>query len=123
MEQQECIEIVSDINKYLSQNLWMDFEVCKMNCGNIVLSGKIDELDNELIEITFIQPFFISLSMCFSYDKGDFIKIIDGDEFVEINKKYHVEQGNFQFRIIPNSESEFLVVAKGISAKFDPLAI
>lgn len=122
MNQQDCIEIVSDINKCLSQNLWMDFEVCKMNCGNIVLSGKIDELDDELIEITFIQPFFVSLSMCFSYDKGDFIKIIDGDEFVEINKKYHVEQGNFQFRITPNSESEFLVIAKGVTAKIDPSA-
>ncbi|MHC1722095.1 MAG: hypothetical protein AB9836_02695 [Aminipila sp.] len=119
MNQQECIDIISGINECLSKNLWMDFEVCKMNCGNLVFSGRIDELDDELIEITFIQPFFISVSMSFSYDKGDFIKLIYGDEFIEINKKYHVEQGNFQFRITPNSESEFLVIAKGITVKFD----
>lgn len=121
MNQLDCIEIVSGINKFVMQNLWMDFEVCKMNCGNIVLSGKLDELDDELIEITFIQPFFVSVSMCFSYDKGNFIKVVDGDEFVEINKKYHVEQGNFQFKITPNSQSTFMVIAKGITAKFNSI--
>lgn len=119
MNKQECIEIISRINECLSKNLWMDFEVCKMNGGNLVFSGKIDELDDEVIEITFIQPFFVSIAMSFSYDKGDFIKLINGNEFIEINKKYHVEQGNFQFRITPNSESEFLVIAKGIIVKFD----
>lgn len=95
----------------------MDFEVCKMNCGNIVLSGRLDELDDELIEITFIQPFFVSVLMSFSYDEGNFINLVDGDEFVKTNKKYHVEQGNYQFRITPNAESDFLVIAKEIAIK------
>jgi len=118
VNQQECLVIISNINEYLSKNLWMDFEVCKMNCGNLVFSGRIDELDDELIEISFIQPFFVSASMCFSYENGDFIKLITGNEFIEINKKYHVEQGNFQFRITPNSESEYLVIAKGVTVIF-----
>jgi hypothetical protein len=95
----------------------MDFEVCKMNCGTVVFSGRIDELDDEIIEITFIQPFFVSVLMSFSYDEGNFINLVDGDEFVRINKKYSVEQGNYQFRITPNSEKEFLVIAKEIAVK------
>lgn len=95
----------------------MDFEVCKMNCGDIVISGRLDELDDEIIEITFIQPFFVSTLMSFSYDEGNFITLVDGDEFVEINKKYRVEQGNYQFRITPNAELDFLVIAKEIAVK------
>lgn len=102
------------INDFLSQNLWMDFEVCKMNGGEIILSGQLDEMDDELIEIKFIQPFYISIPLSFSFEKGNFISLITGDEFIQINKQYEVIKGNNQFRISPNEEADYLVIAQDI---------
>jgi hypothetical protein len=102
------------INNFLHENLWIDFEVCRLNGGEVVLSGRIDELDDELIEIKFKQPFYISIPLSFTYESGNFISQIEGEEFVNINKRYRVEQGNLQFRITPEEGTEYLVIAKGI---------
>lgn len=40
-------------------------KICRMNGGEITFSGRIDELDDEIIEITFVQPFYVSTLMRF----------------------------------------------------------
>lgn len=90
----------------------MDFEVCRLNGREIILSGQIDELNDELIEIKFIQPFYISLPLSFSYEKGSFISLITGEEFININKQYHVVKGNVQFRLSPDEGLNYIVIAQ-----------
>jgi len=115
MNEEDCLKIVKKINSYLKENLWMDFEICIMDGWEIVLSGKLDELDDELIEISFIQPFMVSCLMSFSYENGEFISLIQGIDAMEINKNYNVEEGNHIFKLsIDNNENAFFVIAKEI---------
>lgn len=112
--EKRIVDKMNLVNEFMLKNLWMDFEVCRMNGGEIVLSGQLDEMDDELIEIKFIQPFYISIPLRFSYEKGEFITSITGDEFININKQYQVVKGNFQFRISPDEGVNYLVVARDI---------
>lgn len=118
MSNEGYLFIVERINKCLKENQWMDFELCRMNEGQIILSGKLDELDEEVIEISFIQPFMVSCPMNFSYDDGDFITIAEGEEAIEMNKRYKVEKGNYIFRLlIEDDNKNFFIVAKEIKVR------
>jgi hypothetical protein len=117
MQSEECLRVIKKINDCLKENQWMDFEVCKMNEGQIILSGKLDELDEEIIEISFIQPFMVSCLMNFSFEDGDFISLVEGEEAIGMNKKYKVEQGNYIFRLsIDDNEKAFFIMAREIDA-------
>ena len=37
------VEKIKVINDYLKEQLWMDFEICNMNCGKIEMFGFLDE--------------------------------------------------------------------------------
>lgn len=117
MSSEDCISVIKKINDCLKENLWMDFEMCKMNEGNIVLSGMLDELDDEIIEISFIQPFMCSCTLCFTYDEGEFISLVQGERAIEINKKYKVEQGNYIFGISIDGCNDYFIIAKEIQVK------
>ncbi len=115
MDRNECQNVVDKINCFLSSELWMDFEVCVMNGGRVVLGGKLDELDDFLIEISFNQPCFVSSKMSFTYDGGPFMKILEGEESIAVNKMYHIEQGNFIFQFFTSENAPpFFIIAEGI---------
>ena|SRR5574344_1783849 len=117
MNSEDCLKVINKINDCLKENLWMDFEMCKMNEGNIVLSGMLDELDDEIIEISFIQPFMCSCALRFTYDEGEFISLIQGESAIEINKKYKVEQGNYIFSISIDGCNDYFIIAKEIQVR------
>ena len=118
MTKSECLKTIEITNGYLRKKLWMFFEVCRMDQGEIILSGRIDEQEKELIEISFIQPFLISCLMGFIYEEGIFITLVQGEEELQLNKKYDVEQGNYIFRLsIDGIEGNCFIIAKEISIK------
>lgn len=92
---------IDKINTYLSNCLWMDFEICQMNFIKTVMSGRIDSSsDKYMIDIEFEQPHFISSLFTWTADTSKpFIGLASEDEFVEMNKKYRIEQGNYVFKI------------------------
>lgn len=115
MNSEDCLRVINKINNCLKENQWMDFEICRMNEGQIILSGKLDELDEEIIEISFLQPFMVSCLMNFSYNDGDFISLVDGEEAIGINRNHKVEQGNHIFRLsIDDNDKAYFIVAKEI---------
>lgn len=77
----------------------------------------LDELDDEIIEISFIQPFMCSCVLSFTYDEGEFISLIQGESAIEINKKYKVEQGNHIFNISIDGNNDYFIIAKEIQVK------
>ena len=118
MSREDCLVIIEKINRCLKENQWMDFEICRMNEGQIVLSGKLDELDEEVIEISFIQPFMLSCLMNFSYEDGNFISITEGEETIEMNKRYKIEQGNYIFKLlIDDNATNFFIAAREIGVR------
>nr|WP_213505613.1 hypothetical protein [Paenibacillus faecis] len=112
---------IEKINTYLSQCLWMDFEFCRMNAGQIVLSGSIDQSSNEYaIDIEFEEPYFVSTLFLWHADTSNlFIELADEDETIEMNKKYHVELGNYIFKISAEgfNNQPIIIAAKKISCK------
>lgn len=115
MNNVECLNVINKMNAFLKKNLWMDFDLIKIDLQEVVLIGRVSELGKEVIKITFIEPFMVSCSMYFTYEEGDSIFLLQGDEEVELNKKYHVETGNHIFRLIVNdNEDNFFIISKGI---------
>jgi len=121
MSEQEIMQELNQINSYLSKCLWMDFEFCQMSFIKIVLSGKVDELNEEPdIEIEFEYPYFISTVFLLHTDTSKpFIQLVSEDEEYELNTKYQVEYGNYIFKInVEDFEhSPMFVAAKKIKCK------
>ncbi len=116
MNKYKCIEI---INKYLSQYLWMDFELCRLDGGEFILFGYLDEMENDKIKIIFKEPYMISCVLFFSYEgKGNFITLVEGDEFVRLNTMYKVTKDNFIFKIKAEGiDKNMIVIAKEIDCE------
>ena len=104
------------INTYLKDQLWMDFQLCNMNCGKIEMYGYIDEAGDDRIKITFDKPYMVLSTLMFTYEgKGDFIVSVTGNEATELNKKYNVIQGNRIYKINnTNINSPMYIIAQGI---------
>ncbi|WP_211201797.1 hypothetical protein [Paenibacillus peoriae] len=112
---------IDKINTYLSRCLWMDFEFCRMNAGQILLSGSIDQSNDEYaIDIEFEQPYFVSTLFLWHGDTSKiFIELANDEEAMEMNQKYNVEFGNYIFKIsVEGFDSPpIIIVAKKISCK------
>lgn len=111
---------INKVNKYLKEQLWMDFEMCNMNGGGLELYGYLDEAGENKIKIIFELPYMVSCNFFFTYEGGqkNFISIVDGEEACQINKKYGVTQGNIIFKITNiNVEADMIIAARGIKVK------
>ena len=107
-------DIIDRINEYLEKCLWMDFELCNMNGGQIDLYGFLDEAGEDKIKIIFKQPYMVICVFSFTYEgNGTFISLVTGEEAYEINKKYGVIQGNQIFRLTnTNINSDMYIIAR-----------
>lgn len=119
MNKEECIIEINKINEFLKNSLWMDFEMCKMNEGEVIFSGCLDEIDDESIRISFKQPYMVSSLMSFTYEGGEnFIMMLTDDEFIATNIKYHVEKGNYIFKIdLDGFDDGFMIIAKEVECQ------
>lgn len=110
---------INMINEYLKEQLWMDFEVCNMNCGKIEMFGFLDEAGEDKIKIIFDKPYMMLSTFCFTYEgNSDFISLVTGDEAVELNKKYNVTQGNHIFKFSDtNINGDMYIIAKEIEVQ------
>ncbi|MEK5466978.1 hypothetical protein [Paenibacillus sp. FSL M7-0896] len=112
---------IKRINTHLSRCLWMDFEFCRMDAGQIVLSGSIDQSSNEYaIDIEFEEPYFVSTLFLWHTDTAKvFIELANDDEIIDLNQKYRVELGNYIFKISVEGfdKPPIFIAAKKISFK------
>lgn len=125
MKREEVEQELYKINAYLSKCMWMDFEFCRMDAGQIVVSGSIDQSYNEYaIDIEFEQPHFVSsLFMWHTDTSKPFIQLVSEEEEVEINTKYRVELGNYIFKInVEDFEKPpVFIAAKKITCNMTPM--
>lgn len=110
---------INQINNFLKGQLWMDFEICAMDCGSVELHGFLDEAGADKIKIVFIEPHMVSCNFTFTYEgEHDFISVIDGEEAYQINVKYGVIRGNDIFKLSHlNVDAEMIIAAKGIEVE------
>ncbi len=110
---------IDKINEFLKEQLWMDFEMCNINRGELELHGFLDEAEDDKVKIIFEQPHMVSCNFFFTYEgNGIFISTVDGEEAYKINKMYGVTQGNIIFKITNiNVETDMIIIAKNLEVQ------
>lgn len=108
--------IIEQINSYMKQNLWLDFEVVRIGVGFVELRGFIDEAYDDSILIRFKSVYMVSLVTSFTYKgNGDFISIIHGDQAFSINSDYDVPKNNNIYSLTnTNVNSEMIIIAEDV---------
>ncbi|WP_236671985.1 hypothetical protein [Enterococcus sp. BWB1-3] len=106
------------INDYLKKCLWMDFEFARMDGGNIEIAGRIDTSYYDFaISIEFEMPFYISSLLNWHLDDSKiFIELLEGNEMWDIINRYHVEKGNYIFRVNAQhfETAPIIIASKGL---------
>lgn len=119
MSKADCQAIIKEINIFLQKELWFDFEVVRYQDQKLTIIGSIDPSSHHNIEIYFEDIFFVSLPMEWKTDTAkNILSIIEGDDAIELNKKFQVEIGYHIFRFAPENYLEnfgCLIAAREIS--------
>lgn len=99
MNNNEKEKIVKEINDYIQNGLWLDFEVNHYSKNKLIVYGGLDLIFSHDIEVHFEDVFFVSLPMEWKTDtKKTVFQILDGEEVKILNIKFRVEQGYNVFK-------------------------
>ncbi len=120
MDENEVMQIITRINEYVSQELWMDFDVALSNGWDLTIIGRLDNTTKKVnIEINFEQVHFVSLPFGWKTDTSyPIIKLANEEEIENLTDKFEVDKGNYIFKFIAegfDSEKYYFVGAKKIS--------
>ena len=117
---------VEEINQFIKNELWFDFELVEYKNGNIKVLGGGTHLttirDNYDIEIIFKDIFFTSLKYSWQSDTNYPTLIFHGYGTPELNSKFAIEQGYhvFEFMASDHLNSRFYIGAADIDFKINP---
>lgn len=96
MTKYEIKKVIEEINQYLSEQLWMDFEIIEYSKYILRIIGSIDISAAPNIEIILKDIFFASTVFNWETDTSrQVLSLIEGNEARKINIKFRVEQGYF----------------------------
>ncbi|WP_417129420.1 hypothetical protein [Ruthenibacterium lactatiformans] len=94
MEKKEIESVLKEVNDYLSEQLWMDFEIIQYSKNSLKVIGSIDISDVPTMELIFEDVYFISAPFNWKTDTSKtVISLLHGEEAKRINLKFRVEQG------------------------------
>lgn len=110
-------EKIDMINRYLKEQLWMEFQLGSASCSKLELCGFLDEAEEDKIKISFSRPCAIICSLEFLYEgNGDFLSLVTGNEAFELNKMFNVTAGNKIYKLsATNIKHDMYVIAKEIN--------
>ncbi|NVB40967.1 hypothetical protein G6O69_24215 [Pseudenhygromyxa sp. WMMC2535] len=119
MNEEQARRVVGDINAYLQQKLWFDFEVMEYQGDTLTIMGSLDISAPHDVEIRFKGVFFVSLPLEWKTDTATPpLRLMAGEEAVGLNQRFKVEQGHHIFRFTPEYYPEdfgCLVCAQAVS--------
>lgn len=121
MNTSSMIKVLVEINEFLQEQMWLDFEVMEYKKNRLTIIGSIDISTQHNIEIYFEEISFISLPMEWKTDTSEIVlTLLEGDKAITLNKKFQVEQGFHIFKFKPEDYTDDFgcyVGAKNISYK------
>lgn len=111
------LKIIEAINQIAKKQLWLDFEIMQYVGKCITLMASIDTSDKHDLEIDFNEVFLIKGPVSWTMDsEKPAVEIVKGDEMIQINRQYQIEQGFTLFKLnIEDSNSCCYFSAKSIS--------
>ncbi|MFF2482313.1 hypothetical protein [Paenibacillus sp. NPDC058071] len=102
MEISEITKVVEDINKFIRNQPWLDFEVLQYDKQKLTIIGCIDISNLHDIEIVFEDIFFVSLPIEWKTDTSrPVLSVLEREKAIILNKKFKVEQGHSIFAFAP----------------------
>lgn len=120
MEFGEVKQVVQEINDFIKNSMWFDFEIKQYIDDELCIYGGLS-LSYPDIEIKFKEVFFTSLPMMWKTDtKETILNILEGEAEKEISEKFQVEYLHYIFKFNPEDyPSNFgcLKAAKKITYK------
>jgi len=123
MNREEVERELKKINEYLKDCSWMFFEFCRMNAGQVVVAGLIDESSNDYaIDIEFNEPFFVSSLFIWEADLSEaVIQLATEEEEHALDAVFHIEKGNYIFKInaVDYKKPPVYIAAKKINCKIN----
>ena len=116
---------INEINKFISKELWFDFEIKSFDGGTLIIVGGLDLYYNWLIELTFTNVAFVSLKSDWkSNDKLNSLEILSGEKEKLIKILYLIDESYsiFAFNhkdVDANSTNQYLIASDKIEYKIN----
>ena len=121
MDKKAAEQVVSEVNEYLQNRPWFDFEIMEYQGDTLVVMGGIDISTPPEIEVRFRGVYFVSLLMEWKTNTTTPpLRLIDGEAAARTNRRFRVEQGHHIFSFTPEdfpADFACLLGARDISFK------
>ena len=107
MDEKEIKDIMEKVNRFLSRQLWMDFEIIEYSKQSMKIIGSIDISALPVMELIFEDVFFASTVFNWATDtRKTVISLLEGKDAKAVNMNYRVEQGYHIIKIAPEDYPE-----------------
>lgn len=107
MSEKEVKDIIRAVNIFLSQQLWMDFEIIEYSGQFLRIIGSIDITALPVMELVFEDVYFVSAVFNWKTNTGrTVVSLLEGKDAKVVNLKYRVEQGYHIIKITPEDYPE-----------------
>jgi len=117
------LQKVFELDKYIRQKGWYDFQVWSYDAWNLVIGGSYDLSYHHSLEITFSGTFFF-FGFCQTWQSDTdktVIEMIQGDLEKELNQKYEIEQYHQLFMIRTEGyKNDIIIASRDISYETKP---
>ena len=98
---------IEEINNFIREKMWLDFEVRNFDKYKLTLTGSIDISTVHDIEIIFEDVSFVSMPFEWKTDTSKTVLVfVEGEEATAINRRFQVEKGYHIFKFIPEDFPE-----------------
>ncbi|EGO62751.1 hypothetical protein [Acetonema longum] len=99
--------IMAEINSFIQQQMWLDFEVIQYIRNKLTVIGSIDISNPHDLEIHFEDISFVSLPIEWKTDTSKTaLLLLEGEAAILLNKRFHVQQGYHIFKFTPEDYPE-----------------
>jgi hypothetical protein len=109
---------ISQIEKAITKELWLDFDIMNFNGRTLLVTGTIDRTYKHTLEILFEDVFAILSPTEWTWDKKENSKVLEllnEDESKSFNLKYSVVVDHKVFRFnAENIDNGCIIIAKSI---------
>lgn len=107
MSEKEVKDIIRAVNIFLSQQLWMDFEIIEYSGQFLRIIGSIDITAVPVMELVFEDVYFVSAVFNWKTNTDrTVVSLLEGKDAKVVNLKYRVEQGYHIIKITPEDYPE-----------------
>lgn len=104
------------INQIITGRFYLEFKIYSYDNGNLIIVGSEDLIYFHELEIIFKDVFAMSLPSSWRFSSKDkpILLLNEGQEMLEVNTRFRIEQGNGIFKLVAEDNVIGYVVCKEV---------